>query len=173
MRGTRASAADWTIVVCCGVFISILALAAWWDPSIRWLHFFQAWLYVATAMLVLRQERWGYFLGMVTAGFWNYATLFLNNFFHAGREQLGILLSAGQLPRPDLLIAVPAVAAHFVMIGCCLWAYLRLPRHEAADGGRLVASAVLSIGYFAGIMALFQPRYLVLFSRLLNPHLNL
>lgn len=168
----RPGAADWTIVACCGVFILVLGLAAWWDPSIRWLHFFQAWLYLATPLLVLRQDRWGYFLGAVTAAFWNYATLFLNNFFHAGREQLTLLLGTGHAPRPDLLIAVPAVAAHFVIMGCCLWGYARLPRHEVADVGRLAVSAVLSVGYFAAIMALFQPRYLVLFTRLLHPHLS-
>ena len=173
MRGARAGAADWIIVVCCGVFILILALAAWWDQSIRWLHFFQAWLYVATALLVLQRERWGYFLGAVTAAFWNYVTLFLNNFFHAGLEQLELLLSTGQMPRADLIISVPAVAAHFVMIGCCLWGYARLPKHPASDAGRLAVSAVISIGYFAGIMALFQPRYLVMFTRLLHPHLSL
>src|SRR5882724_6604534 len=153
----RPTALDIVTAACCGIFIGILALAAWWDPSIRWLHAFQALLYVAIA----------------TAGFWNYTTLFLNNFFHAGREQLSILLSTGQLPRPDLLIAVPAVAAHFVMIGCCLWGYVRLPEKDWRDVGRAAACTALSVGYFALIMALFQPRYLGLFTRVLHPHLSL
>jgi hypothetical protein len=169
----RPTTLDIVTAACCGVFIAILALAAWWDPSIRWLHAFQALLYVAIAALALHRNRWGYFLGVATAGFWNYATLFLNNFFHAGREQLSILLSTGELPRPDLLISVPAVAAHFVMIGCCLWGYLRLSDKRWLDAGRATASATLSVGYFALIMAMFQPRYLVLFTRLLHPHLSL
>ncbi|MGE5624158.1 MAG: hypothetical protein ACM3ZT_01265 [Bacillota bacterium] len=82
----RPAALDIAIAACCGVFIAILAVSAWWDPGIRWLHTFQALLYVATAMLALRRNRWGYFLGIATAGFWNYSVLFLNNFFHAGRE---------------------------------------------------------------------------------------
>jgi len=169
----RPTALDIVTAACCGIFIGILALAAWWDPSIRWLHAFQALLYVAIAVLALQRNRWGYLLGIATAGFWNYTTLFLNNFFHAGREQLSILLSTGQLPRPDLLIAVPAVAAHFVMIGCCLWGYVRLPEKDWRDVGRAAACTALSVGYFALIMALFQPRYLGLFTRVLHPHLSL
>ena len=169
----RPAALDIVTAACCGIFIAILGLAAWWDPSIRWLHAFQALLYVVIATLALQRNRWGYFLGIATAGFWNYATLFLNNFFHAGREQLTILLSTGDLPRPDLLISVPAVSAHFVMIGCCLWGYLRLLDKRWPDAGRAMASAAISVGYFALIMALFQPRYLVLFTRLLHPHLSL
>lgn len=169
----RPAATDVVIAACGGLFIAILALSAWWDPSIRWLHGFQALLYVATAVLALKRDRWGYFLGAATAGFWNYATLFLNNFFHAGREQLQILLATGHLPRPDLVISVPAVVAHFVMIGCCLWGYTRLPEKGWPDVSRAAASMALSVGYLALIMALFQPRYLALFTRLFHPRLSL
>lgn len=164
---------DITIAISCLVFITVLVLSAWWDPSIRWLHFFQAWLYLAIIGLTYYKSRWGYFLGIATAGFWNYTVLCVNTFFQAGREQLSILLSTGQLPRPDLIISVPAVAAHFVMIGCCLWSYSQLPGKGWRDAGRAVASTMFSVGYFALIMALFQPRYLVLFTRLFHPHLNL
>jgi len=161
-----------TITAGCLVFIGILFISAYWDPSIRWLHFFQAWLYIAVVYLAFRQNRWGYFLGIVTAAFWDYTVLFVNNFFHSGRVQLDILLTTGTLPRPDLLIAVPAVLANLLVIVGCVWGYLRLTKHDWKDVGRLLVSGSVSIGYFACIMALFQPRYLALFGRLLSPHLN-
>ncbi|MGE5624159.1 MAG: hypothetical protein ACM3ZT_01270 [Bacillota bacterium] len=71
------------------------------------------------------------------------------------------------------MISVPAVPAQFVMTGCCLWGYVRLPDKGWPDAGRAVASTALSLGYFALIMALFQPRYLVIFTRLFSPHLSL
>jgi hypothetical protein len=164
---------DRAIAVCCLVFIGILFVSAYWDPSIRWLHFFQAWLYVAVIVLTYRQSRWGYFLGIVTAGFWNYGVLFVNNFFQAGRQQFEILLTTGTLPRPDLIISVPAVLAHFVMIGCCVWGYMRLPSRDWKDLPRFACSIVISLGFFALDMAIFQPRYLGIFARMFSPHLNL
>jgi hypothetical protein len=162
-----------SIAIGCLVFIGILFYSAYWDPSIRWLHFFQAWLYLAIIVLTWQRSRWGYFLGIVTAAFWTYGALCLNTFFHAGREQLVILLETGNLPRPDLFISVPAVLANLTIVGCCLWGYLRLAERHLTDAARFVACAVISIGYFAGIIALFQPRYLGMFTRVFSPHLTL
>jgi hypothetical protein len=39
------------------------------------------------------------------------------------------------------------------------------------DAGRLLATFVLTTAFFALDMALFQPRYLGIFPRLLHPHL--
>ena len=156
----------------CLVFIFILFLSAWFDSTIRWLHFFQAWLYVATAALALQRNKWGYFLGIATAGFWAYGALFLNGFFQAGRVQLTLLLQTGTLPHPELIIAVPAVLANVVIVVCCMWSYLRLPDRRPGDLGRFAASVALSLGFFAADMALFQPRYLVMFARILHPHLR-
>ena len=168
----RPAKLDVVNALACLVFITILFLSAWWDPSIRWLHFFQAWLYVATAVLALRQDKWGYFLGIATAAFWAYGALFLNGFFQAGREQLMVLLETGTLPRPELIISVPAVLANLTVVVCCLWGYLRLPGRRLGDAGLFVASVVVSMGFFAADMAIFQPRYLVMFGRILHPHLR-
>lgn len=164
---------DRSIAAGCLAFMAILFISAYWDPSIRWLHFFQAWLYVAVIILTYRRSRWGYFLGIATAAFWNYSVLFVNNFFHAGREQLGILLATGTLPRPDLIIAVPAVLAHFLVIGCCVWGYARVKERRWTDFGRFTASTAVSLGYFALDMFIFQPRYLAIFTRLFSPNLSL
>ncbi|MGH8362917.1 MAG: hypothetical protein ACRESQ_06160 [Gammaproteobacteria bacterium] len=166
---------DWVIVVAAGIFIGILFISAWWDPTIRWLHFFQAWLYIATIILVLRKNPWGYLFGAATAAFWVYVNLFITNFFRAGREQLEILLSQGTLPRPDLSIAVPAVAANLAIVVGGLWAYGRVRIHQPVwqDVGTFVICTGISAGYFAADIAIFQPRYLPLFGRLLAPHLHI
>jgi len=169
----RLTKLDWSIVIESLAFIAVLAITAYWEPDIRWLHFFQAWIYLAVIFLSLRHNRWGYFVGIAISAFWNSANLFVTTFFHAGRQQLGELLATGHLSRPDLFISVPAVSIHFLLILCCIWAYLRLERRRWTDAAKFLASAVASIAYFAAIMALFQPRYLGMFPRFLHPHLNL
>src|SRR5215813_13534937 len=64
-----------------GVFIFILALLAYFEADIRWLHFFQSWIYLAAMALSLRHNRWGYFIGISAAGFWNYVSLCVTTFF--------------------------------------------------------------------------------------------
>jgi hypothetical protein len=48
------------IVSSCVLFIFILALAAVFDPTIRWLHLFQALIYVAVILLARERSAWGY-----------------------------------------------------------------------------------------------------------------
>jgi len=168
---TRLKAPEWLILIGACVFIFILAVSAFWEADIRWLHFFQAWMYVATIVLGFRGTRWGYFIGISTAGLWDYANIVATTFFFNGVQQLSQWIHTGRLERPDLLIAVPAWFSNlFVIIGC-LWAYSRLPRKAIGDVGRFVLTFALTTGFFALDMALFQPRYLGLFPRMLHPHL--
>jgi len=69
------------IVIGSGLFIFVLGLSAYFEADIRWLHFFQAWMYLATIALSLHHNRWGYFIGISAAGFWNYINLFVTTFF--------------------------------------------------------------------------------------------
>ena len=153
------------------VFILVLAVSAFFQADIRWLHFFQAWLYVITIVLSLRRNRWGYFVGFSAAGLWDYANLFATRFFFGGLEQLGQWARTGHLARPDQLIAVPAWFSNLLVVVGCVWAYARIPNKRASDLVRLPVAFALSTGFFAADMALFQPRYLVLFPRMLHPHL--
>jgi hypothetical protein len=158
-------------VIGCSVFILMLIVSAVFDPSIRWLHFFQAWMYLATMWLSLRKNRWGYFIGLSAAGLWAYSNLFVTTFFVNGLQQLGLWIQSGHLARPDLLISVPAWFANlFVVIGC-LWGYWLMPRKAIADLFRFVTTFALTTGFFALDMYLFQPRYLGMFPHLLHPHL--
>ena len=164
-------APEWFILIGASVFIFVLALSAVFEADIRWLHFFQAWMYIATIVLSLRGNRWGYFIGLSAAGLWDYANIVATTFFFNGMEQLSHWIHTGHLQRPDLLIAVPAWFSNLAVIVGCVWAYSRVSAKSPRDAGRLLLAFALTTGFFASAMALFQPRYLSLFPKMLHPHL--
>jgi len=152
-------------------FILVLGVSALWEPDIRWLHFFQAWMYVATMALSFRRNRWGHFIGISAAGLWVYTNIFVTTFFFNGLHQLTEWARTGYWDRPDLLIAVPAWFSNLLVVGGCAWAYFRLPTKSLGDARRFAVSFALMTGFFALDMALFQPRFLSLFPRMLHPYL--
>lgn len=164
-------APEWLILIGAVCFIIVLAVSATFEADIRWLHFFQAWMYIATIVLALRQNRWGYFIGVSAAGFWDYGNIFVTTFFTNGLVELSRWVHTGQLARPDQLIAVPAWFSNFLVIVGCLWAYARLPEKRTSDFARFLLAFALTTGFFAADMALFQPRYLPIFRGALHPHL--
>jgi hypothetical protein len=170
-ENVRLRAPQWFILVGAGFFILVLAVSAFWEADIRWLHFFQAWMYVATIALSLRTNKWGYFIGISAAGLWDYANIVATTFFLNGMQQLSQWMHTGHLQRPDLLIAVPAWFSNLLVVIGCLWGYSRLSRKSLGDAGRLLLAFALTTGFFALDMFLFQPRYLGLFPRMLHPHL--
>lgn len=173
MPDTRAAvrAPEWLIVIGAVCFIIVLAVSAAFETDIRWLHFFQAWMYVATIVLALRHNRWGYFIGISAAGFWDYANIFVTTFFANGLAEISTWIHTGRFTHPDQLIAVPAWFSNFLVIAGCLWAYARLPVRPSGDIARFLMAFVLTTAFFAADMALFQPRYLGIFPRALHPHL--
>lgn len=158
------------IVVGACVFIFVLALSAYFEPDIRWLHFFQAWMYVVTIALSLRRNRWGYFVGISAAGFWNYINLFVTTFFPNGLHWLAASISARQMQHVDQIIAVPAWTGNLLVVVGCIWAYVRLTPKNPHDLARFVLAFILTTAFFAADVAIFQPRYLPLFRRALHPH---
>jgi hypothetical protein len=162
---------EWLVVIGGCAFILVLAISAFFEADIRWLHFFQAWMYIATIALVLRRSRFGYFIGISAAGLWDYANLVATTFFFNGLQQLSLWMHTGHLDRPDLLIAVPAWFANLFVFAGCLWGYLRLPKQRSRDAVMLPVIFALTTAFFALDMALFQPRYLGIFPRMLHPHL--
>ena len=128
-------------------------------------------MYVATIVLALRRNSWGYFIGFSAAGLWIYANLFATTFFFNGLQQLSQWVHTGRLERADLLIAVPAWFSNLLVVIGCVWGYSLSPTRSLRDAGRFLVSFALSTGFFALDMALFQPRYLGLFPRMLHPHL--
>jgi len=94
----------------------------------------------------------------------------VNSFFRDGVRALSQSFAQGQVLHPDLIIAVFAVVFHFAMIVACLAAYLRLSQKSWADLAAWLVTLVGQACYFAAIMALFQPRYLSQFPKILHPH---
>ena len=77
----------------------------------------------------LGKRKWGLFIGLSAAAFWNYTTLFVNTFFVSGLKQALLLMQSGHLPRPDLFIAVPAWVGNLLVIaGCCVLYVQRLEK---------------------------------------------
>ena len=167
----RIGAAEWLILIGAGIFIVVLAVSAYWEADIHWLHFFQAWMYAATIVLSLRGSRWGYFVGISAAGLWDYANIVATSFFWNGLQQLTQWIHTGHLARPDLLIAVPAWFSNLLVIIACVWAYSREEEKRASDVVKFLVCFALTTGFFAADMAVFQPRYLALFPRMLHPRL--
>ena len=166
----RSRAPEWLIVIGSSVFILMLFMSAIWDPSIRWLHFFQAWMYLATIGLSIRRNLWGYLIGLSAAGLWAYSNLFVTTFFVNGLQQLALWIQTAHLARPDLLIAVPVWLANLLVVIGCVWGCLQLRRTRITDLGRFVIAFAITTGFFALDMYLFQPRYLGMFPHLLHPH---
>ena len=64
----RIGALEGLIFIGSGLFILVLGVSAYWEPGIRGLHFFQAWMYLATIVLSLWGSRWGHCSGISAAG---------------------------------------------------------------------------------------------------------
>jgi hypothetical protein len=155
----------WLIVASCVVFILVLILSAVFDPSIRVLHVFQAFIYVAVIILAARHSAWGYGAGCLIAAFWNWINLAHTTFIANGMRELSRLLQTGQVQRPDQLIAVLAATAHFVLIGFCLVGFARIKPKTGWDFLKFLAGGLLAIGYFVGIIIAFGPQYVPLLRR--------
>jgi hypothetical protein len=164
----RASAIDIAAAACAVAFVAVLALSAYWDRTIRVLHALEALPYLASAVLCLRQRRFGYFLGAASGGFWLWMAGTLTTFVRNGFERVGMLIRTGHVDRPDVLIAAPAACAAGGLVIFCLWGYIRRRRLSWNDAVLLIATLGMVAGFFIGIFAAFAPQYLGMFKRLLG-----
>ena len=160
-RGTLLGAPEWLIISGSLLFILALAVSAVFVPEIRWLHLFQALMYVSTVILSLRGSRWGYFVGVSTAGFWNYLLAFASPVFARFLETPA---------RPDLALQVFAWLSNCLVIVGCVWAYSRRVSPSRGDILRFVAALGGTTGYLAAAIAACAPPYLRIFPALLHPH---
>jgi len=172
MREAKVNVGNGIFTAGAVIFILALFISAYWEADIRRLHFFQSWMYIAAIALAWKNRKWGLFIGFSAAIFWNYTTLFVNTFLKNGLDQAFLLVHSGHVLRPDLLISVPAWLGNLlVMVGACVL-YVRRPDKSWADVVRLLLAFAGTTGFFALIMALFQPRYLALFPQCLHPRLH-
>jgi hypothetical protein len=170
MARRASSFAEVLILVGGCLFIAVLWLSAYLEPDIRWLHFFQAWMYIAAIVLSLRHNRWGYFIGFSAAALWDYINLFVTTFLKSGLHWMSVSITSGQWQRLDQMVAVPGWLGNFLVIVGAIWAYARLPEKRWSDAGRVASSIIVTTGFFAAAMAICQPRYLPLFKAMFHPH---
>ncbi len=166
-KAKRSRAMAWingSILIGAGFFIFALILSAVLDPKIRLLHALQALIYVAVIVLTRRNSAWGFGAGCMIAALWNYTNLFVTTFIKNGIQQYSILFRTGHLQRPDLLIAVVAAGAHFLLIVGCLAGFLRT-RPGIRELGRFLAGGCIAVAYFAAIILTTGPQYIGLLKR--------
>jgi len=155
----------WLIDASCVTFIVILVVSAVFDPRIRVLHVFEAFIYVAVMVWARQRSAWGYGAGFSFAAFWNWTNFAHTTFIANGMRALEGWIQSGHLQRPDQLIAVPAAAAHFVLIAACIAGYFLIPHRTARDAGKFWASSVLVVAYFVAAVVLTGPQYIPLIKR--------
>jgi hypothetical protein len=164
----RTNVSDVLAAACAAIFVVILAVSAYWDPTIRVLHVFEAIPYVAAGALCLRRHKFGYLLGAASGAFWLWCAGTLTTFVRNGFDRLALLIRTGTVDRPDVLIAVPAAMATGGLVLFSAWGYSRLRSKSWADLVRFIATFALVFAFFLAIFALFAPRYLGMFRRLLG-----
>ena len=166
MKPTVANTIDRLVAICAAVFILILGIAAYWDPTIRVLHVFESLPYAAAVLLTLRRRKFGYMLGAAAGAFWLWTAGFLTTFVRNGFERVAMLVRTGHVDRWDILIAVPAAIATSGLVVLSLWGYSRLQGKSLNDIGGFVAAALLVAGFFVAIFAVFAPQYLGMFGHI-------
>lgn len=155
------------IAACAGAFVILLAISAYWDPTIRVVHLFEALPFVLAAVLCFRAVKLGYALGFASGAFWLWSAGTLTTFVHNGFQRLAILVKTGTVERGDILIAAPAAIATGGLALFSLWGYACLKRRNRSDLG-LFAGALLAVAAWSlAIFAVFAPRYLQMFKPLL------
>ena len=150
---------EWLIAIGGGIFILVLGISAVFVPDVRWLHVFQASIYIAAIFLSIRRSRWGYFIGISAAGLWNYATFFTSPLFVDVWHRLG---------RPDVLIQGSGWLGNLLIIIGSVWAYAWRPDRSPADIGRFVVAFILTTAWLAVAVAIFSPGRLGFFPGLLH-----
>ena len=114
--------------------------------------------YIVAAILVLRQNKFGYALGTVSGAFWLFTAAFRTTFVRNGFERL----LANDWSRPDLLIAVPAALATGGLALFSIVGYARQPK-RSRDALLFAAALVLVPLFFVAIFTAFAPRFLGMF----------
>ena len=159
---------DKLAAACGAMFIVVLAVAAYWDPSIRVLHVFEAIPYGLASVLCLRQRKVGYLLGAASGVFWLWMAGTLTTFVRNGFERVAMLITTGHVDRWDQFIAAPAAFSTGGLVLFSVWGYSRVRPKRSADLALFVAVLIVVAMFFVTIFWLFTPRYLALFRRLVE-----
>src|SRR5215813_1917601 len=154
------------IVLCAALFVVVLLIAAYFDPSILVLHVFEALPYLIGAGLCLRRKKFGYMLAGVSGGFWLWTASFLTTFVRNGFERVAMLVRTGAVDRVDILIAAPAAIFAAGLVLFSTLGYARLRNRSSKDLALLVGAIMIVPAFFVLIFAVFAPQYLGMFRGL-------
>jgi len=158
---------DWATAGCAALFVAILALSGYWDPTIRTLHVFEAVPYGLAGLLCLRQSTFGYALAAAGGAFWLWCAGFLTTFVRNGFERLGALVRTGSVDRIDVLIAAPAAFATAGLVVFSVAGYVRRQNKSGRDIVAIASAFVAVPLFFLAIFKAFAPRYLAMFNGIL------
>jgi hypothetical protein len=140
-----------------GFFMLALLIAACFVPSIRWLHAFQALIYVAVIFLTRRNSPWGFGAGCIIGVFWNYI------FLRGAAADVWAFLT-GQVIRPDVGLQLAATVAHFVLIVACIAGFLRL-KPSTKQWAMFLGAGMLAVSYLLVLMITMRPEYIPLLKK--------
>jgi hypothetical protein len=162
----NTSAIQRAIALSSALFIAMLAVSAWFDSSIRWLHVFEALPYAAAPWLCRTKPKFGFILSFAAGIFWIWTAGFLTRFVRGGFERLITLVQTGHVDRPDILLAVPAFLGTLGMAVFALIGYSRLENKKPKDFLVFLGAFIGILIFFIAISAAFTPRFLEIFDRL-------
>jgi hypothetical protein len=112
------------------------------NPGSRWTR---VWIPLAR-----RNSAWGFGAGFTIAVAWNSLQLFITHLVQAGAHELWILISTGQLRRPDTLLVFVGAIGQFVLIVACLVAF-RQVHPGKKQWWQFLAGGLLVLAYFGAI----------------------
>ena len=161
--------ADRLAVASAALFVAMLALAAYWDSSIRVLHAFEAVPYLLAAALIAGRRRYGYILGVASGTFWLWMAACLTTFVKNGFQRLASLIQTGHVDRWDVFIAVPAALGTGGLVLFSALSYMRSADKSRMDVVRFLLTLGVVGAFFVIVFRLFAPQYLRIFGSLL-PH---
>lgn len=141
----NATWVDTSILVGSLIFMSALAISAYFGPQWRVLHVLQGSIYIAVILMTRRLSAWGFGAGALLATFWNWLVLFRSPVGAGGIRAIEAVLRGGP-PDPGTLVQLLAAGAHFLIIGACVAGFLRL-RPTGRQWGEFVGGGVLAIGF--------------------------
>jgi hypothetical protein len=154
LAGLR-SAQLWTYIGA-GVFLVALLVSAIVVPDLRILHSLQALIYIAVIVLARRNSPWGYGAGFAIAMAWNAMNLFLTHLIQTGAVAFWSSLRAGHVELLVPMMVTLGGIGHFILIAAALFAVV-CHNTEARKWLKFAGGGVVSIGYFALLVALFRP----------------
>jgi hypothetical protein len=140
-----------------GLFIVALTVSAAYVPALRTLHFFQALIYVAVIVLAHRHRAWAFGAGVAVPLVWNSLQLFVTHLMQTGAVLIWSFIRTGEIRRPDTMMVAIGWLGHSVLIVSCIAGFLTDTSGQRA-WGRFAAGALLSLAYFALIVATLLPR---------------